>query len=64
MEMESGRCRVCDVMCTLSIHTLSNQYLCNDDITPERKRPFCRFLVWVYLSTNSEAAVQLNLYST
>ena len=43
---------------------LSHQYLCNDDITPERKRPFCRFLVWVYLSTNSEAAVQLNLYST
>jgi inositol 1,4,5-triphosphate receptor type 1 len=39
-------------------------YLVHDDINPDRKRPFCRFLVWVYLSSGSETAAQQDMFSS
>ena len=41
------------------------QYLVCDDISPDRKRPFCRFFVWVYFSSgNSEALQQHAVFSS
>ena len=43
-----------NIVCFVATHFVSMQILSFHDLSPPRKKPFVRFLLWVYMNTGGD----------